>query len=49
MARNDGQQAELRLNPAHLGPLRISLHLEADKASANFLATTPVESCPMAG
>jgi flagellar hook-length control protein FliK len=41
MARNDQQQASLRLHPAHLGPLQIQLHLEADKASASFLATTP--------
>ncbi len=41
MARNDQQQAQLSLNPAHLGPLRITLNMEADTASAMFTAATP--------
>jgi flagellar hook-length control protein FliK len=41
MAKNDQQQAHLSLNPAHLGPLRITLNLEADKAFATFTASTP--------
>lgn len=41
MARNDQQQAQLNLNPAHLGPLRITLNMDADQASAVFTATTP--------
>ncbi|MDR3323844.1 MAG: flagellar hook-length control protein FliK [Zoogloeaceae bacterium] len=41
MVRNDQQQAQLRLNPAHLGPLQIQLTLDTDKASALFSASTP--------
>lgn len=41
MAKNDLQQAQLNLNPAHLGPLRITLNMEADQASAVFTAATP--------
>lgn len=41
MARNDQQQAQLSLSPAHLGPLQITLNLEANKASAMFVAATP--------
>lgn len=41
MARNDQQQAQLSLNPAHLGPLQISLNLEGEQATASFIATTP--------
>ncbi len=41
MARQDQQQAQLSLNPAHLGPLQISLKLDADQASAVFTAATP--------
>lgn len=41
MARNDQQQAQLSLNPANLGPLQITLSLDADKASALFTAATP--------
>jgi flagellar hook-length control protein FliK len=41
MARNDQQQARLSLNPAHLGPLQITLNLDADKASATFMASAP--------
>lgn len=41
MARNDQQQAQLSLNPAHLGPLQITLSLDSDQASANFTAATP--------
>lgn len=40
MARHDQQQAQLNLNPAHLGPLRITLNMESDQASAVFSATT---------
>ncbi len=41
MARNDQQQAQLNLNPAHLGPLRITLNMEGETASAMFTAATP--------
>lgn len=41
MARNDQQQAQLSLSPAHLGPLQITLNLDANKASAMFIAATP--------
>lgn len=41
MARNDQQQAQLSLSPAHLGPLQITLNLDASKASAMFIAATP--------
>lgn len=41
MARSDQQQAQLSLNPAHLGPLQISLNLEGEQATASFVATTP--------
>ncbi|MDH5517302.1 MAG: flagellar hook-length control protein FliK [Gammaproteobacteria bacterium] len=36
---NNGQQqvAELRLNPAHLGPVSVRLQLDDDKASLSFL------------
>lgn len=41
MAHNDQQQAQLSLNPANMGPLQITLSLDADKASALFTAATP--------
>ncbi|MDR2636785.1 MAG: flagellar hook-length control protein FliK [Zoogloeaceae bacterium] len=41
MSRNDVQRAELKLNPAHLGPLSITLRLEGEKATANFTSATP--------
>ncbi|MDR3158059.1 MAG: flagellar hook-length control protein FliK [Zoogloeaceae bacterium] len=40
MARNDQHQARLSLYPAHLGPLSVTLNLEADKATAVFTAAT---------
>jgi flagellar hook-length control protein FliK len=40
MARNDQHQARLSLYPAHLGPLSVTLSLEADKATAVFTAAT---------
>jgi flagellar hook-length control protein FliK len=40
MARSGQQSAQLSLNPAHLGPLSITLNLETDKASATFTAAT---------
>jgi flagellar hook-length control protein FliK len=40
MARSGQQSAQLSLNPAHLGPLSITLNLEADKASATFAVAT---------
>jgi flagellar hook-length control protein FliK len=39
MAKNGEQRVELRLTPANLGPLQIQLHLDADKTSANLIAT----------
>lgn len=36
MARNDQQQAQLNINPAHLGPVQITLSLNGDQASASF-------------
>ncbi|MDR1647385.1 MAG: flagellar hook-length control protein FliK [Zoogloeaceae bacterium] len=39
MTKNGEQRVELHLTPAHLGPLQIRLHLDADKASANIVAT----------
>lgn len=36
MARNDQQQAHLNINPAHLGPVQITLSLSGDQASASF-------------
>jgi flagellar hook-length control protein FliK len=36
MARNGQQQVDLKLNPAHLGPLSISLNMNGDKASIHF-------------
>lgn len=41
MARNEQQHAQLNLNPAHLGPLRITLSMDADTANATFTAATP--------
>ncbi|MDR0673067.1 MAG: flagellar hook-length control protein FliK [Zoogloeaceae bacterium] len=40
MARNDQHQARLSLYPAHLGPLSVTLNLEADRATAAFTAAT---------
>jgi flagellar hook-length control protein FliK len=40
MARNDQHLARLSLHPAHLGPLSVTLNLEADKAAAVFVAAT---------
>ncbi len=38
MAKEGVQQAELRLNPAHLGPVEVRLHLHQDQANITFLA-----------
>ncbi|MDR2366118.1 MAG: flagellar hook-length control protein FliK [Zoogloeaceae bacterium] len=40
MAKNDQQLARLSLYPAHLGPLSVTLNLDADKATAVFVAAT---------
>ncbi|MDR1349860.1 MAG: flagellar hook-length control protein FliK [Zoogloeaceae bacterium] len=40
MARNDQHLARLSLYPAHLGPLSVTLNLDADKATAIFTAAT---------
>ena len=36
MAKNDQQTARIEINPPHLGPLQISLHLNGDQATAVF-------------
>ncbi|MDR2165490.1 MAG: flagellar hook-length control protein FliK [Zoogloeaceae bacterium] len=43
MAKNELQQAQLHLHPAHLGALRINLSLDAEKTSATItaVAATP--------
>ncbi|HET8807824.1 MAG TPA: flagellar hook-length control protein FliK, partial [Methylophaga sp.] len=38
MAREGVQQAELRLNPAHLGSVDVRLNINNDQASVTFLA-----------
>ncbi len=38
MLRNGQQVAEIRLNPAHLGPMEIRLTVNDDQASVNFIA-----------
>jgi len=38
MAREGVQQAELRLNPANLGPVEVKLHMSNDQANVTFLA-----------
>ena len=38
MAREGVQQAELRLNPAKLGPVEVKLHMNNDQASVTFVA-----------
>ncbi|TSH95664.1 flagellar hook-length control protein FliK [Verticiella sediminum] len=40
-AGNGVRHAEMRLDPPELGPLRVSLSLQGDQASAVFLATHP--------
>jgi flagellar hook-length control protein FliK len=40
MAKNDQHLARLSLYPAHLGPLSVTLNLDADKATAVFVAAT---------
>lgn len=39
MAREGVQQAELRLNPAKLGPVEVRLHVQNDQASVTFLSS----------
>ncbi|MDR0529559.1 MAG: flagellar hook-length control protein FliK [Zoogloeaceae bacterium] len=41
MVKNDLHTAQIKLNPAHLGPLSITLRLEGDQATARFVAATP--------
>lgn len=38
MAKEGVQQAELRMNPANLGPVEVKLHVQNDQASVTFLA-----------
>jgi len=38
MAREGVQQAELRLNPANLGPVEVKLHMNNDQANVTFVA-----------
>jgi len=38
MLKGGFQQAEIRLNPAHLGPMEIKLSVKDDKASISFVA-----------
>lgn len=38
MAKEGIQQAELRMNPANLGPVDVRLHIQNDQASVTFLA-----------
>ncbi len=38
MAKEGVQQAELRMNPANLGPVEVRLHVQNDQASVTFLA-----------
>lgn len=38
MAREGVQQAELRMNPANMGPVEVKLHLHNDQASVTFHA-----------
>lgn len=38
MAREGVQQAELRLNPANLGPVEVKLHMSHDQANISFVA-----------
>lgn len=41
MARNDIQEAQLSVNPPHLGPIEISLSLKDDNATARFFSPHP--------
>lgn len=38
MAQNHAQQAEIKVNPAHLGPIEVHLSLHQDQANINFFA-----------
>lgn len=38
MLRGGFQQADIKLNPAHLGPMEIKLSMNDDKASIHFVA-----------
>lgn len=38
MAKEGVQEAELRMNPARLGPVEVKLHVQNDQASVTFLA-----------
>lgn len=38
MAQHHAQQAEIKVNPAHLGPIEVHLSLNQDQASVNFFA-----------
>ncbi|MEO8409261.1 MAG: flagellar hook-length control protein FliK, partial [Propionivibrio sp.] len=40
LAANDRQSAKLTLNPAHLGPLEISLHIDKGHATAAFVSAS---------
>ena len=39
MAREGVQQAELRLNPAHLGPVEVRLSMQNDQTNVTFIAS----------
>jgi flagellar hook-length control protein FliK len=38
MAKEGIQQAEMKMNPANLGPVEVKLHVQNDQASVTFLA-----------
>lgn len=41
MARNNLQEAQLQLNPRHLGPIEVRLSLNQDQAQVSFIAGNP--------
>lgn len=41
MSKNDTQQAQLTLNPPHLGPVQVSLSLNNEHLTAQFVAASP--------
>ncbi len=41
MARNNVQEAQLQLNPRHLGPIEVRLSLNQDQAQVSFVAASP--------
>lgn len=41
MSRNETQQAQLTLNPPHLGPIQVSLSLNNEQLTAQFVSASP--------